>query len=255
MNVSKKIKPPRWPRAKLHLALALFLPLFAINAQTNAQTPAPYKVRGAESLTPGYVTLLTDYSGVKQKMLADVARGNGAMWRTWMDPGLKRNETLYWWLLADFLAANGKPDEAYKAAIQALVFMKVELSSCGGNSKHGRTFSNGMLQSHASIITATVQQQTIKTAVLEAITRTDNLLTRNQVLPGMSCQLLDVQKQKTRPADLTINLAHVQPTDRRFAALLSVQTNSLKRIKSELSYDKIWKSADSNLIWNLRQID
>lgn len=245
MNVFKKIKRFASKPPFLFLGLALF---------TSASFAAPQpKVTGAENLTPGYVSLLLDYSHVQQQMRAAITQGQQQQWRNWMDTGLKKNETLYWWLLADWLATTGKNEEAYKALVQALVFMKVEMSTCGGGSSQGTEFIEGMLKRYGYIVTAKHQQTTIKSAVLEAVTRTENQLNRGQILSGMSCHALEVARaQKGRSQ--TIRLTPPSTEQRAFQRKLEQQRNALRGIKEDMAYGKMWDSSDTKVLWNLQEI-
>lgn len=248
MNVLKKIK--RFPYSSLILFLsgALF---FFNSTSVFAQSP---KVTGAENLTPGYTTLLLDYPSVQKQMQTAIAQGKGDQWRTWMDTGLRKNESMYWWLLSDWLWATGKKDEAYKAGVQAYVIMKVEMPGCGYSSNQVTDVTNSMLKQYSHILAGKPSQETIKTAVLESITRVENQLNRGQPLPEMSCHFVETQKaQKGSVRQQTIKISNPSLEKRAFQRKMMQQQSSLRFVKNEMSYSTMFSYSDANVLWDVQQ--
>lgn len=242
MNVSKKIKSFRYSALILFLSCAVF----AHNCFAQAPT-----VTGAQNLTPGYTTLLLDYPNAQKQMRAAIAQGKADQWRAWMDPGLRKNESMYWWLLSDWLWATGKKDEAYKAAVQAFVFMKVELPGCGYSSTQISDITNSMLRHHAQVLETTPSQETIKTSVLEAITRVENHLNRGTLLPEMSCHFVETQKAQSGKGQ-TVKLSQPSVDQRAFQRKIMQQRSALRSLKSEMSYSTMWNYSDANLLWKVQ---
>lgn len=248
MNVFKKIKRFSRRAPIMFLSCALFA---AIPLSSSAQITS--NVTGGENLTPGYTALLVDYPKVQKQMQDAVAQGNAAQWRAWMDSGVRKNESMYWWLLADWLWSTGKKDDAYKALIQAFVFMKVELPGCGFSAVQATDTANSMLRHHSYILTTRPSQDTIKSAVLEAITRAENHLNRGTLLPEMSCHFMEAQKAKNGRAQ-TIKIGSTPTEQRAFQRKMMQQRTSLRSLKSEMSYSTMWNYSDANLLWKIQDM-
>lgn len=247
MNVSKKIKSFQHSSSILFISGALFL---FNSTSIFAQSPT---VTGAENLTPGYTTLLLDYPTVQKQMRTAIAQGKGAQWRTWMDAGLRKNESMYWWLLSDWLWATGNKGDAYKASVQAYVLMKVEMPGCGYSSNQITEVTNSMLKQRSYILAQKPSQDTIKTAVLESITRVQNHLNRGQPLPEMSCHFVETQKaQKGSTRQQTVKLSNPSKEKRAFQRKMMQQESSLRHVKNEMSYSTMFSHSDANVLWDVQ---
>lgn len=214
-----------------------------------AATQPAAKVTGSENLTPGYTTLLLDYPKVQQQMHTAISQGNSAQWRNWMDAGVRKNETLYWWLLADWLWSTGKKDDAYKALVQSFVFMKVEMVGCGISPGEITDTTNSLLKNYSYILTNSVSQDTIKSSVLEAITRTENHLNRGLLLSEMSCQFVEAQKKSK-----TVTLNAVPKDQRAFQRKMMMQRTALAGLKRDMSYSRMWNYSDADLLWKSQSV-
>lgn len=243
MNVLKKIKL----KSNLSCKLLLFGCIFAVIPHVFAQQ-TNIETKGQENLTPGYVSLITDYEQVRQRMHANIRQGQGNRWAPWFTTGLNKNESLYWWLYSDWLSAMGQRDNAYKAIMKAYVITRLETRGCRtGNIS--REYINTMLQRYTYITEPRYSQDTIKEAVLESIGLAETTLSKNTAFPKMSCDAIEYYRitQSKRKATGRLALQHKE-NERLKEETLRMQRLALNAVKQEWNYTQIWRFSETHLL-------
>lgn len=242
-------------RTHLSLAAGMFFCL-AWASEAHAQTasaspPQTYTIEHAANLPQGYVALITDYAAVNHKMRADIAQGNGNMWRTWMNAGLARQDSLYWWLLSDWLYQNKQHDQAYKIAVQAFVLTRMELAACASSREAAKKNVDNLLLHHKHIIDMTPSQAVIRQSVLSAISQAESNLRNGAIPNGMSCYISKIENAKAIKSRKKIVIEDLGPTidDKRKRSVLTVQKRVIEEIKQEFSYNRVWSYSEANELW------
>ena len=241
------------------LAVALVAAALSLSSHSYAQNkPAPasptgqtYTIEHPSNLPQGYVALISDYAAVNQKMRTDIAQGNGAMWRTWMTPGINRQDSLYWWLLADWLYQNKQYDHSYKIAVQAFVFTRMELAACAPGSESAKNHVNRMLTHHQHIIQMTPSQPVIRQSVLAAITQAENNLRQGVIPHGMSCYISKIENARNTQSRKKIVIEDLDAVadDKKKKSVLASQKRAIEEIKQEFSYNRVWSYSEADELW------
>lgn len=204
-----------------------------------------YKIEGMD-LPRGYVAMLMDYDGIREKMKQDIESGHGQMWRAWMGEGLEDSESLYWWLLSDWLYINNREKDAYHAAFQALVFMRLDISTCPSNAL--REINDQFLYKYRHILELGVDAENIRYAILNSIRRAEERIEQEKSFQ-ISCSIR-VVKQAMERGNRSVNIFPRGNSDIRRKRIYSNQRNELERVRKEFSYDRAWRDADVNTIWS-----
>lgn len=246
------IKIKTMHKTLLYSLMFICFPLMGVaQAQPNSSvsTSVNFSLDNAQNLPQGYMSLISDYQQVQGQMVRDINAGRGAQWRQWVQPGVDRNESLYWWLLAEWYFRNNRQDLAYQSALQAVVLQRLELAQCGSRSTNETTVNN-MLRYHAHIVQLRPSQETIRVAVLKAITRVEDLARRQQLSNGMSCYIPQVQSaQIRRNARPIVIVDYNNLEERQKRSQLRRQNIEIAKIKQDFSYEKIFGNSNMNDLW------
>lgn len=198
-----------------------------------------------EAYTRGYTSLALNYPFVRNQMISDIRQGRGQTWWTWIGAGVHRQESLSWWLMAEWYAQHKKPQQAYDAAIQALVLSKTELNMCDIGNKDDVQVERRLLQLHQNIVEYKPSQQNIKRAVLNAFTRTEQHLKTKHTLSGQTCHFAKVYLGYNVPDDLKI-------WERDYDQ--SRNMRAFADVKQKMGYDRFFEVTDINDVWNSERI-
>lgn len=229
------------------LALALAAPPAGAVGRLPSHTSAP-----AANVPTGFVEVLSSFPTLEQRIAQDVAAGNGGAWWTWMADGVQRNGSLYWWLLSDWYAAAGRPDQAYSAAVQAYVFGRLETAECTQVPplEVGEALS-AVTTPHAALLQRRMSDAVAHQAILGAVDRADAMLAANDPGVRMMCDWAQVRAaQRAAPVGgRNRSLSLADPTAAEKTAFVAAERQELRKLRKELGYDDTWRQATINDTW------
>ena len=219
-------------------------------SQNSLSNPV-YQTYGVQTLPNGYIPMITNFYSVENKMIEDIRNEHGQMWREWMNEGLLKNNSLYWWLLSEWFYQNHQNDQSYMAAVQAVVFSRMDLAGCDGlDKKSAQSVLDQLMYAHKDIANIHPSQNIVSQSVLNSVMRAQKMLDNGEATSGMLCFMSKIknanQTNKNRKTPLQISIINKQKEH----GLIMAQRSELKKIKIDFSYNQIWKKSDMNRVWS-----
>lgn len=208
-------------------------------------------ILGVDGVTNGYFDLISNYDQIRLRMANDIKNGKGQQWVNWLRDGVVKNNSIYWWMWAEWLYLNNQHDNAYRAAVQAIIFTRLELPLCRVNTETRTNFLRDMLVKHQHIINSKTNQDNIKLSILESFVRTENHLKKEILIDGMSCNMIQLQNidQKVR-----FNFISFNNDMKTKESNLRRQELETSKLKDEFSYQRIFSTSDPTLIWQAQNL-
>ena len=217
-----------------------------INRKPQVYQIQEYHVDGWD-LPRGFVAMLMDYDGIEEKMIIDIRSGHGEVWPQWFKEGVENDESMYWWLYARWLYEMGKKDDAYSASMVALVFTRLDISTCsvGGN----RGVIDKFLTRNSDKIKQKLDEETIRYSILNSIRRGERRI-QNLSSLQMICSVNPVQRALERDKG-KVNIFPLSGLrdDVKERRLRRNQESEIRKIKEEFDFNRAFKDADINTIW------
>lgn len=198
--------------ATILISLGLFYPTAEIMASTSyaEQAVSDTKLTDVErarlilnydenQYSQGYLSLILDYEGISEKMTEDQRNGRGQQWIHWLQGGVNKGYSLYWWLLARWHHNNNNKDAAYRALFTAWLITKVEGRTCSVTNSHNTagnlSIADHFLAEHGDILQAGTTDNKVKQ---DSIIFASNLIKQNilynKPLNGMSCNIIALRR-------------------------------------------------------------
>lgn len=261
MNLLKKIKSKNLIRVLLTSFFALSSPQILANANQSmvSKDLAGSSMTGSsiamtlpsqsstiqpphqneQSLPPGYQKMITDYGDVRDMMVSQLPQNN-QIWRQWMSPGLNRNDSLYWWLLAQWHHQNSDADNAYRAATVAMLLSKMDLAVCGIGTKYQQDAEGRLLSMHPFALT-TPDQNVIKRAIADAVLTAERMNKNGQRTSGMACFWHRYDEYRRKPeligyqTEMSLALVGTE------SSFVNIQKDVIERFKKQHGYRIIWQ--------------
>jgi hypothetical protein len=182
-----------------------------------------------------------------------VHQGQSAAWLTWMRPGLNEGGSMYWWLLSDWWAEQGRDAEAYQSAVQAYVWTRLDQAQCMGNSRSATTKAIQQMIHDHPILGRKQPKELFHKSIIAAIDQAQKIIQSGKPGLGMMCLRGDVitakkqsTMQKSRHAQ---SMTITTPNSSQAHQILTLQALALKKLKVELGYEKSWNESTINEAW------
>ena len=203
-----------------------------------------------DDLPSGFGTLVVSYDTTRARMLDDIAQGQSDMWRIWLEDGLKRNDSMYVWLWAEWLRAMGRSDDAYTASVRGILLAKMDMRICDLGPNRSKEALEDWVDMHAWVLDTHPSQDVIKISVVLAVHEAEDVLRDNRPTTGMLCLWAKAKRisQRTHPGQQSRPVVLRATTD-RLKSMVGNQRIVIRDFKKDHSYGLSWNDVDMNVIY------